>query len=90
MAKESPEERLKEFGRNPSNRRIGEWLGLLRLFGWDVKPAKKEGYKCQRGPHTMTLPEPHGSDPVVKLPYAKLILRMIDAGNADEESQDDE
>ena len=84
-AKESPEESLKQFKRNKRNRSVKDWLGLLLSLGWKVRIASKEGYVLKCGSVSLTLPDPHGSDKVIKVGMAGTILRQIDAANLEQE-----
>jgi len=90
MAKRTPTEQLQWFRQNKRNRKLGEWLELLELFGWEVRTAAKEACVCKKGTHTLTLSFPHGGDPVVKIGMASCILREIDLAEIEATEDGDE
>ncbi len=90
MTRETPEELLADFRTNKKNRTIDEAIKLLRAHGWKIREAKKEGYVCSHGSLTLTLPDPHGRDPSLLLPYVSRIIRYIDQAKMQTEAPSDE
>jgi len=88
MARETPEKVLAEFRRNRRNRKVEEWLYLLKLHGWVLRKDAKKHYVLSCGRHTLTVTKPHGPDGVIMIGMAATILRQIDAANADKEGKE--
>lgn len=87
MAKRDRGALLQEFARQRRNRRVADWLDLLEAWGFEVRRATKEGYVVRRGHRTYTLPDPHGGDRALLLPYATDLLRMIEDVKAELETE---
>jgi hypothetical protein len=87
MAKESPAQLLEQFRKNKHNRKVEDWVQLLRSLGWTIRKATKEGFACQHGSHTLTLVKPGST----VYPYlATRILREIDLVLLEKEALEDE
>lgn len=75
---EDKNESLRSLKLNKRNRRLKEICDLLTAFGFTMRKAKREGSLWQKGSVTITLPSPHGGDPVLKMPYISLVIREIE------------
>lgn len=75
---EDKDELLMDLKRNKKNRSLKEICHVLEAFNFTMRIAKKEGSFWQRGSVTITLPNPHGGDPVLKTHYVALVIRQIE------------
>jgi hypothetical protein len=92
LVRKSKEQWLREFRREKRNRALAEVQELLTAFGFTYRPGSKEGGGVwQRGPFTLTLPRPHGRDPVLPPRYISLALSLIEMAEQEdiEEEEDD-
>lgn len=53
-------------------------LKVLRAFGFQQRMTKKNHIVLRHGSQTLTLPGPHGRDPVLKVSYVQLIKFIIE------------
>jgi hypothetical protein len=72
------EELLSDLRGNKRNRTVKEAYAALEAFGFKMRKAKKEASVWQKGSVTITLPNPHGGDRVLKVCYISLIVREIE------------
>jgi len=85
---EDKNELLRSLKRNKTNRRLKEICDVLTAFGFAMRKAKKESSFWQRGSVTLTLPNPHGGDRVLKIPYVTMVIREIERAEALESSSE--
>ena len=84
MAKERAQ-LLAEFKRNKANRRPSEIERLLRLYGFTC-PRRRKGHAAwKKGKVTLTVPDPHGGERVVKVAMVVEVIRKIEEARALEE-----
>ncbi len=80
--------------RRKKNRRLNEVCDVLRAFGFSERKASKENSVWHRGSVTLTLPNPHGGDRVLKTPYVNMVVREIERAEsipaASGENEDEE
>jgi hypothetical protein len=74
------------------NRSLGEACRALEAFGFQKRKASKENSIWKKGSVTVTLPLPHGGDPVLLPRYVSMVVREIEralALNATEEGEEE-
>ena len=85
---EDKNELLESLKRNKKNRRLREVCDVLTAFGFAMRKVKKESSFWQRGSVTLTLPNPHGGDRVLKIPYVTTVVREIERAEALESARE--
>lgn len=78
MAKKDCETLLQELRRNKRNRAVKEVEKVLEACGFRYRSTKKEGNLWSSHGVILTLPNPHGGDMVLKLPYVVQVIRKIE------------
>jgi len=85
---------LSSLKRRKKNRRLSEVCDVLLAFGFSERKATKENSVWRRGSVTLTLPNPHGGDRVLKVPYVSMVVREIeraeslDAGFGEDDNEE--
>lgn len=51
---------------------------MLEAHGFEKRKASKENSLWKKGTVTLTLPTPHGGDPVLNPHYVSLVVRQIE------------
>lgn len=90
MARKDCEALLRELRQNKRNRTVDDVEKVLEACGFRYRPTTKEGNLWSSHGVTLTLPNPHGGDKVLKLPYVVNVIRKIDEVREIVKTEDEE
>jgi len=76
---------LADLKKKKHGRRLEDLTSLLRRFGWAERKASRENSLWKKGTQSLTLPNPHGGDKVMKVCYVVEVIRKIEAMLEEEE-----